>query len=210
MIKYNLRSYLGICAVVVSAYFSISQMPTFAQKIRSSDEIQRALKEGEARKKAQGTQRITRTDPELRLDIEDKILKEQKRDTMKKSPDLDVVEIIRSSAQDAQKGLGTYGNWYGPDWCGGQRPSENNGAIGNLEPVDSLDEICRDHDMNYSFADSLTNEREKIQIKKRADIELLSNLNDLDEDPKNWSNPPEDSKRANSYKRRAIEVFKFK
>ena len=72
----------------------------------------------------------------------------------------------------------TYGNWGGPGWSGGTRF----GPDWDVPPVDSLDEILKIHDWNYSGSDTPS-------AFHYADISLLEKLSNLPEDPERWPRP---------------------
>ena len=201
------RELLVIC-VICFAYATVCRAQTTSLDPKTSAELKKIAKQEEARKKIESTQHVTRTDPALHSDITDNRLNEQQNAVMKELPK--VTEMKGWLAKDAQKGLGKYGNWYGPDWCGGQRPSEHNGQMGNMQPIDSLDEACKQHDLDYASAESASDGRARRQIIKQADLDLLQKLNALGDDSRKWPNPPKEVDMAKAYRNRAIEVFKNK
>jgi RHS repeat-associated protein len=76
-------------------------------------------------------------------------------------------------------GLLKTGNWTGKDWSGGQRPSENNGEMGDAPPVDNQDACSKEHDIcwdncsknnqpDYIACVCLKSGRAKSQCKSKA------------------------------------------
>jgi RHS repeat-associated protein len=114
----------------------------------------------------------------------------------------------------------TYGNWGGPDYSGGQRPSLNNGQNGSGAPVDSLDALTMTHDLAYGKY-GLTPDtpsadcdnqptpcaQEKCRQKRRADAALYLGLNNLGDDPSKWAKPAADPTEASLYRYGAIQYF---
>ncbi|MFE8647298.1 RHS repeat-associated core domain-containing protein, partial [Sphingomonas sp. NCPPB 2930] len=88
------------------------------------------------------------------------------------------------------------GNWCGGKWSGGM----SGGKVGTAEPVDSMDEICKAHDLCYD------NNTPKLT----CDRELVKDLRSLPNDPKQWKKPPPAGTEFSSkgYRKMAIEIFK--
>lgn len=111
----------------------------------------------------------------------------------------------------AQTNLVRYGHWYGPDWSGGQQPSQNDGKMGSLEPVDSLDEAARDHDLAYYLAGQAAASQERLRLIREADIEFANVLHSLKSiGCANWRKPPQDPVKAQDALEAALVVFDAK
>lgn len=108
----------------------------------------------------------------------------------------------------AQSGLMQYGNWGGPDWSGGQRPFKNGGEAGQAQPVDSLDDACRTHDLAYDQAEDAGSIAERRQAMREADAAFLARLQELKQQgPENWAQPAADPEKARKFLDRAVVVF---
>ena len=87
------------------------------------------------------------------------------------------------------------GNWGGQDWSGGQNPKQHGGADGDLPPVHSADERYKRHDNGWGYCDNvdiLANDptQWRKDCKREADKELVKELEQLPENPKDWDRPP--------------------
>jgi len=87
------------------------------------------------------------------------------------------------------------GNWGGQDWSGGQNPKQHGGADGDLPPVHSADERYKRHDNRWGYCDNvdiLANDpiQWRKDCKREADKELVKELEQLPENPKDWESPP--------------------
>jgi hypothetical protein len=106
-------------------------------------------------------------------------------------------------------------------------------GMGTAAPVDSMDEAFKRHDQAYYAAeqayvfawdnaikqfprtgpdrDRLTRKAysDMEASKAEADKELVSDLRALDDDPKKWASPPQDTKRATEFRKRAMSAFSF-
>ena len=80
------------------------------------------------------------------------------------------------------------GNWGGKCWSGGQY-SCGDSEPGTAPPTDSADECYMYHDRCYVVCenDNICNRQECID---ECDRELVRCLRDLDNDPRNWPQPP--------------------
>jgi RHS repeat-associated protein len=114
----------------------------------------------------------------------------------------------------------TYGNWGGPDYSGGWRPSEHNGQNGPGAPIDSMDELFMQHDLHYgqygitprtpnSNCDQIQDpcERKKCQEKRKADNDLKHGLENLPPFVDNWNRPPPSPIYAELYRGGALNAF---
>jgi len=61
----------------------------------------------------------------------------------------DPVNLIDVNGGFPNSWVPRYGNWGGPDWSGGWRPSQHGGLNGPLPPVDALDAAAMRHDFAY-------------------------------------------------------------
>ena len=61
----------------------------------------------------------------------------------------DPVNLIDPSGGFPNSWVPRYGNWAGPDWSGGWRPSQHGGANGPRPPIDALDAAAMRHDLAY-------------------------------------------------------------
>ncbi len=103
-----------------------------------------------------------------------------------------------------------YGKWGGKKYSGGV----DGGKVGNAKPVDSSDKAYKRHDLNYNkikntpiLGDVKKAQRDMI---KKADKDLINDLNELDSNPRNWPSPPpaETEKTAAWHKDKAKWWFK--
>ena len=98
----------------------------------------------------------------------------------------------------------TYGNWVGPDWSGGWRPSEHGGQDGPHAPIDDLDALAQVHDHEYAmygFTSNTPNShcklianlclRDLCKLKARVDRKLIQGVRGLSANPANWHRHPE-------------------
>ena len=113
-----------------------------------------------------------------------------------------------------------YGNWGGPDYSGGVRPSQNGGQNGSGAPYDSMDELFKKHDLAYgqygitmdtpnSNCDSIQDpcQRQKCQAKRKADAALFLGLTNLPSDPSQWTDPAPFPNDAKAYRSGALATF---
>ena len=91
----------------------------------------------------------------------------------------------------------SYGCYCGPRWtgCGA-------GDNFNVEPVDSMDRLCMNHDKAYIGANRIE------QLK--ADLVLLSGLGNLSEFPSSWDEKPINNEYAEIYLNEAVVAFMLK
>jgi RHS repeat-associated protein len=61
----------------------------------------------------------------------------------------DPVDLVDYTGGVPNSWVPRYGNWGGPDWSGGWRPSQNGGANGPHGPINVLDAAAMRHDMAY-------------------------------------------------------------
>lgn len=86
--------------------------------------------------------------------------------------------------------LPTYGNWGGIGWSGGEYPISPKFTNWNKEPIDSLDEIYKEHDRRYQIAIILYNGTiQEYREWIKADKMLLESIKKLPFNPKKWDNP---------------------
>jgi hypothetical protein len=114
----------------------------------------------------------------------------------------------------------TYGNWGGPDYSGGWRPSQHNGQNGPGAPIDSMDQYFMQHDNAYgkygitpstpnSNCDQIQDpcERKKCKEKRKADNNLYREVNNLPDDPSQWPSPAPSPNYARAYRWGVLNVF---
>ncbi|KQO13720.1 hypothetical protein ASF11_15755 [Acidovorax sp. Leaf76] len=91
-----------------------------------------------------------------------------------------------------------YGNWCGGKWSGGV----SGGEVGNAPPLDSMDSICKTHDLCYGPNPS----KEK---KLTCDTTMTKDLKALPEKPSEWPQPASKGteESAKKYKKAAILIF---
>jgi hypothetical protein len=102
-----------------------------------------------------------------------------------------------------------YGNWYGPGWWGGSTDIKQ---AGNKPPVDSLDAIAQKHDFAYQIAEQqgkIYGMAEEERLKGIADYLAVRDAKALPENPKEWTKPPADIKKALRYRDRMITGFVY-
>ena len=61
----------------------------------------------------------------------------------------DAINLIDATGGFPNSWVPRYGNWGGPDWSGGWRPSQHGGANGPNAPIDVLDAAAMRHDLAY-------------------------------------------------------------
>jgi RHS repeat-associated protein len=98
-----------------------------------------------------------------------------------------------------------YGNWGGRKWSGGWNPAEHGDQDGGKPPVDSSDELYREHDICTGAAKG---SEDKGKQQKCDDV-LANDLKKLPENPKDWPKPPKegDEEGARWFKDKAIWWF---
>ena len=74
----------------------------------------------------------------------------------------------------------TYGNWGGPFYSGGRFTVEPDHIDYTVEPIDSLDECYRDHDLNYVI----------LKDEFKSDWQLVIDLAKLEFPMSKWHRPP--------------------
>ncbi len=98
----------------------------------------------------------------------------------------------RTPEQNQDSLIPDYGNWGGPDYSGGWRPSQHGGQNGPEGPIDPMDQLFMQHDLAYGQAgvtprtpnsncDQLPDpcERKKCEAKRKADEQLYLGLQNL-------------------------------
>ncbi len=63
----------------------------------------------------------------------------------------DPIDLVDPTGGFPNSWVPRYGNWGGPDWSGGWRPSQHGGANGPLPPIDALDAAAMRHDVAYGW-----------------------------------------------------------
>jgi hypothetical protein len=99
-----------------------------------------------------------------------------------------------------------YGNWY-PELTVNEPDSKKSG---NNAPVDSLDYIAQKHNFAYQIAEQqgkIYGIVEARRLKVIADYLLIRDAKALPENPKQWTKPPTDIKKAARYRDRMITGF---
>jgi len=81
---------------------------------------------------------------------------------------------------------GWYGNYGGPGHTGGGDATGYLPHDFEAEPIDSMDELFRDHDKAWWTGHEV--------LKHKSDVELLKGLENLSADPRDWDNPPPQGK----------------
>lgn len=110
-----------------------------------------------------------------------------------------------------------YGNFGGPGWSGGAMMDNYDEVDWFVRPTDSLDQCFHDHDRRYQFAiqeedDGIIDEVDKLCKWIGADGVLISEMNNLSSDPKEWKIPPTAHSNAYAwfYRKAAIIIFEAK
>lgn len=99
-----------------------------------------------------------------------------------------------------------YGNWY-PEPTANTIDSKQSG---NNAPVDSLDYIAQKHNFAYQIAEQqgkIYGIIEEKRLKVIADYLLIRDAKALPENPKQWTKPPTDIKKASRCRDRMITGF---
>ena len=130
------------------------------------------------------------------------------------------VNLLDKDGKIPDKWVPRYGNWGGPDWSGGWRPSENGGKDGPSDPIDSMDELFKQHDLDYEKAgvtpstpnkncDKIKDscEKKKCKDKAAADRKLRDGLKALDYSPAEWEKPAPNTRAALYYRQWTLENF---
>lgn len=91
-----------------------------------------------------------------------------------------------------------YGNWCGGKWSGGV----SGGEVGSAPPLDSMDAICKTHDLCYGHSPS----KEK---KLTCDATMVKDLKNLPYEPSQWPQPAKKDTdlSAKGYKKMAVTIF---
>ena len=113
---------------------------------------------------------------------------------------LGLEEVIWSPGPNRSIGDGPrYGNWCGGKWSGGV----SGGEVGSAPPLDSMDAICKTHDLCYGPSPSK-------EQKLTCDATMVKDLKALPDDPKQWPEPTSKGteKSSKKYKEAAIFIFK--
>jgi RHS repeat-associated protein len=79
----------------------------------------------------------------------------------------------------------TNGNWGGRCWSGGQYACGDKGP-GNLPPTDSADACYKNHDVCYSACPNPND----MQCRAKCNKQLVDELRQLPNDPRQWPMPP--------------------
>ena len=120
--------------------------------------------------------------------------------------DNEKIKIAEGIAENLKSFVPRYGNFGGPGWIGGE--------TGEEDPIDSMDEIFKQHDSDYAAADTYLKETgDKTgheEMIKKADMTMLDSLVSLPYDPNDWDKPASDSGNANNYRGAAISAFEIK
>lgn len=82
------------------------------------------------------------------------------------------ISIIPGTTFRASDYVPVYGNYCGPGWTGGQR-----GGDYSVAPIDAMDALCRDHDIQYGYA--ANDAANSARIIADADIALLRGISNL-------------------------------
>ena len=89
--------------------------------------------------------------------------------------DINVVNVVN--------GLPTYGNFGGAGWFGGNAidpGSPIDPKLSEVPPIDPLDALFREHDLEYYDAESVSDRSERAKAFALADLNLLVGMNYLD------------------------------
>lgn len=100
-----------------------------------------------------------------------------------------------------------YGNWYSSEL---RADATNSKQSGNNAPVDSLDYIAQKHDFAYQIAEQqgkIYGIVEEKRLKDIADYLMIRDAKALPENPKQWTKPPAEVKKAARYRDRMITGF---
>jgi RHS repeat-associated protein len=104
----------------------------------------------------------------------------------------------------------TNGNWGGQCWSGGQYSCRPDGQPGVAPPTDSGDTCYQKHDNCYdSCPNGRGQQREHQQCRNACDRNLVNELRALDNNPRNWPQPPRAGTDVDSrdYRNWAIDFF---
>jgi RHS repeat-associated protein len=96
----------------------------------------------------------------------------------------------------------TNGNWGGKCWSGGQYSCDGH-PMGTAAPTDSGDKCYKDHDSCYAACGTDAN------CLAKCNKNVVTDLNNLSDDPKKWPQPPRVGTERDSaqYRRDAIDYF---
>jgi len=87
-----------------------------------------------------------------------------------------------------------HGNWCGKNWSGGWNPERHKGEDGPLDPIDSLDDACKNHDLGAGACVQKDvphgGETHLERCGKENDHRFLRDLQGLPDDPRQWKQPP--------------------
>lgn len=115
----------------------------------------------------------------------------------------------RNYGNDKPRGLGNfviYGNYVGQNWNSGTVIPDSGIVYTYKKPVDSLDAIAKEHDINMYNATTISNDPYIQQMNiVRAHRRMVEQLYILDSDPKRWLLPAPIPKRASD----EIKTVKF-
>lgn len=103
-----------------------------------------------------------------------------------------------------------YGNWGGPGWSSGRWHNCYENTDWSIPAVDSLDELFKEHDLNYKKAiDEFDNLKKREGEFSKADKKLSERASNLSINPIEWESPPKDTSNFYSWFYRKLVIFIF-